>query len=175
MDASDLKCLRSDSCRYELISGSVENRPFKSGLCGSIANKLLSLLNSHVDSKCLGSIFTSGTGFLIETNPDTVRAPDGAFVKQDRWEQLDETEGFLELAPDLAIEVVSPSDSFSYIESKAQMWLESGTRAVVIVDPSDNSVRMYRNQSNIDVFRIGDNVDVSDVVSGWSFDVADLF
>lgn len=145
------------------------------GKHGRIAQRINKLLANHVDENNLGVSFAAETGFLIETNPDTVRAPDGAFVKQDRWDQLDETEGFLELAPDLAIEVVSPSDSFSYIESKAQMWLESGTRAVVVVDPSDNSVRVYRNQSIIDVFRIGDNVDVSDVVSGWSFDVADLF
>ena len=145
------------------------------GKHGRIAQRINKFLANHVDESNLGVSFAAETGFLIETNPDTVRAPDGAFIKQDRWEQLDETEGFLELAPDLAIEVVSPSDSFSYIESKAQMWLESGTRAVVVVDPSDNSVRVYRNQSNIDVFRIGDNVDVSDVVSGWSFDVADLF
>ena len=93
-------------------------------------NKSLAI---HVDDNKLGATFAAETGFRIASNPDTVRAPDAAFVNQRKMEKLEDDTGFFPFAPDLAVEVVSPNDSFSAVEAKAFSWLDSGTIAVLIV------------------------------------------
>ena len=173
--ANQLAAIENDGNRYELINGELNMMSPAGGKHGRIAQRINKLLAIHVDENKLGISFAAETGFLISKSPDTVRAPAGAFVNQQGWEQLENTDGFLALAPDLAIEVVSPNDSSSYVESKAQMWLDAGTMAVVVVDPDNSSVRVYRNKSEIMVYRGGDKVDLSDVVDGWSFDVSELF
>ena len=145
------------------------------GRHGWIASRLNRLLGNHVDAKNLGTIFAAETGFLISTDPDTVRAPDVAFVHRQRMKELDNLDGYLPLAPDLVGEVVSPNDSTSEVEAKSQMWLAAGVKMVLVVDPINKSVRVYRTPSKIDVFQQGDTIDASDVVEGWMPNVTDIF
>jgi len=104
-----------------------------------------------------------------------VRAPDAAFVRRERVIAVGEVEGFWPGAPDLAIEVISPSDSFSDVEEKVFDWLDAGTRAVVVVNPKKRSVTLYRSVSDVRVLGEKESVSVEDVVPGWSVPVRDLF
>ena len=145
------------------------------GRHGKVAMRIGKLLSVHVDEKQLGVTFAAETGFLIATNPDTVRAPDVAFLSTEKWESVKDEIGYLPIAPDLVVEVVSPNDASTAIEAKAQMWLESGVQLVMVVDPEVQTVRVYRDTSRIDVLHLGDTLDAGDVITGWKLDVDKVF
>jgi Uma2 family endonuclease len=75
-------------------------------------------LAQHVEERGLGAVYAAETGFLLGRDPDTVRAPDAAFVRRERVEEVGETEGYWPGAPDLAVEVVSPGDAYAEVEGK---------------------------------------------------------
>jgi Uma2 family endonuclease len=90
-------------------------------------------------------------------------------------DQLDDDSGFLPFAPDLAVEVVSPSDTFVDVESKAFSWLDAGTQLVLIVEPESETVHVYRSRTIIRVLKADESIDVADVVAGWKVDVNEIF
>lgn len=173
--ADQLLGMPDDGKRYELVEGVLQMMSPAGGRHGTVAFDLAFALGQHVKSKGLGSVFAAETGFLISTDPDTVRAPDVAFVRHQRMQELKDFDGYLPLAPDLVGEVVSPNDSTSEVEAKSQMWLAAGVKMVMVVDPANQTVRVYRTPSQIDVFHQGDAFDATDVVEGWKLKVADIF
>ncbi|MEZ6123043.1 MAG: Uma2 family endonuclease [Planctomycetaceae bacterium] len=173
--AEELATLADDGNRYELIEGELQMMSPAGGRHGRIAVRLNKLLAIHVDDNGLGATFAAETGFRIAMDPDTVRAPDGAFVRQERMDALGDDSGFLPFAPDLAVEVVSPTDSFAAIERKAFAWLDAGTQLVLILEPETKTAHTYRSRNAIAVYAVGDTVDVSDVVRGWKFAVSEIF
>lgn len=94
---------------------------------GRLANGLAFLITGFVRRHGLGEVFTADTGFVLFEEPPTVRAPDVAFVSRDRLPPPDESIGFGRLAPDLAVEIVSPSNAAIEIHQKAEDYLEAGT------------------------------------------------
>lgn len=173
--AEQLASMPQDGNRYELVEGILKMMSPAGGRHGRVAVRINKLLAIHVDDNGLGATFAAETGFLLETEPDTVRAPDGAFVKQDKMDSLEDEFGFLPFAPDLAIEVVSPSDTFAEVEKKAFMWLDFGTKLVLMVEPLSETVHAYRSRTNIVVLTSSDVLDATDTVAGWSVQVADFF
>ena len=129
----------------ELIEGQLrvmEPGNFEHGRVASTADRLLS---THVHATGSGVTLAAETGFVLATEPDTVRAPDAAFVSQARVDAIGITERFWPGgAPDLAIEVVSPEDSRPYVRAKALNWLETGATAVLVLDPRTCSATVYR-------------------------------
>lgn len=136
---------------------------------GVIAARIIAHLGSFVGQHRLGEVFTSETGFVIARNPDTVRAPDCAFVRSDRFV---DTSAFFPGPPDLAIEVISPRDSYTEVEEKTREWLRAGVRAVVVVNPATNGAVVHRLDG---VAMAADAIDVEDVVPGWRLPLAELF
>jgi Uma2 family endonuclease len=173
--AKQLAALPDDGKRYELVCGELKMMSPAGGLHGRVAMRIGSMLEQHVRTNRLGEVFAAETGFLLSTDPDTVRAPDAAFVTTDNFKGLDEVRGFLPVAPDLVVEVVSPNDSSSDVEEKANSWIRFGVRLVLVVDPANRSIRAYREQASINVYFDGDHVDAVDVVHGWKFAVNDVF
>ena len=173
--AEQLAKMPRDGNRYELVEGLVRMMSPAGGRHGQVAMRLGSLLDQHVIANRLGVVFAAETGFLLATNPDAVRAPDVAFVCRDSFEKLEDVQGYLNVAPDLVAEVVSPNDSSSQIESKAQMWLAAGTAIVLVVDPASQTIRVYRDPTTIKVLRADDVLEVDEVVKGWKLKVAAIF
>ncbi len=173
--AHQLAALPDDGNRYELVYGELRMMSPAGGQHGRIAMRIGSMLEQHVRTNQLGEVFAAETGFLLSTDPDTVRAPDAAFVSTANFEGLDAVRGFLPIAPDLVIEVVSPSDTSSNVEEKANSWIHFGVRLELVVDPAIQSIRAYREQSTIAAIISGNQVDASDVVEGWMFAVDDVF
>ena len=134
-------------------------------------------LNNHVKANKLGRVFTAETGFLISTDPDTVRAPDAAFVRRERVEEAGRVTGYWPGAPDLAVEVVSPNDTHAQVTEKALAWLEAGTLMVLVVDPGEarRTVTVYRSADDIRVLTGDDTIDGADVVPRWKLSMAELF
>ncbi len=142
---------------------------------GRIAANVLLSLAQHVKQKKLGTVYAAETGFLLGTGPDTVRAPDVAFVRKERLDELGPVAGYLPLAPDFVAEVVSPNDSYSQVKEKASAWIDAGVHMVLVVDPVTRTVQVYRSADNIVSLNREQQLDASDVVSGWSLSVADIF
>ena len=141
---------------------------------GFLVNRLGGRLGAYVESKSLGVVFTGDPGFLITREPDTVRAPDVAFLRADRLGP-DLIKGFFEGAPDLAVEVVSPSDRMSEVLAKVQQWLDAGCAAVWVVDPGTRTVSVYQSRRSITVLTATDEIHGDEVVPGFSMSVAELF
>ena len=142
---------------------------------GRIASRILIRLGTYVEENDLGETFAAETGFLIEQNPDTVRAPDAAFVSHRRLSETDPTSAYLALAPDLVVEVVSPNDSSSDIEGKAHQWLSAGTQIVLVADPKNETLRAYRSKSEIQVLHSGETFESGDVCKNWQLSVNEVF
>jgi Uma2 family endonuclease len=120
-------------------------------------------------------IHVVATGFTLATDPDTVRAPDVAFVSRERIEAVGEVEGYWPGAPDLAVEVISPNDSHVEVAEKVFDWLEAGTKMVLAVNPRRRSVSLYRSQSDITILIGTDVLDGGDVVPGFQLTLREMF
>ncbi len=142
---------------------------------GRVALRIGSLLDQHVRKNSLGSVCGAETGFIISRDPDTVRAPDVAFVSTPTLATIEDPTGYLEVAPSLVVEVVSPNDRFSDVEEKARMWLRSGVQMVLVVDPRTRVVHAYRNPQSCQLLGGGDVLDAGDVVPGWKVAVGEFF
>jgi len=132
-------------------------------------------LGQHVKENNLGLVYGAETGFKLATDPDTVRAPDIAFVRRELIEQTGLHKGFRPGAPDLAVEVLSPGDTAEEIEQKTAEWLAAGARAVWIVSPKRRTVTVHRSLKHIKILTEQDELDGADVVPGFRCRVADIF
>lgn len=173
--AKELYELPADGYRYELVSGNLHMTSPAGGRHGRLANRISMLLNQHVDANHLGVVFAAETGFLIQTDPDTVFAPDVAFVSLARFKSVANEVQYLPLAPELAIEVLSPSDRFSRVVSKAFAWLDAGTKLVLVIDPDSETIHAYRSRKQIEVFERSEPIDCTNAVSNWTLVVDDVF
>jgi Uma2 family endonuclease len=105
------------------------------------------LLAHHVDTKRLGRVLAAETGFKLAADPDTVRAPDVAFISRARLPDP-EPLGYPALAPDLVVEVLSPGDRPGETLAKVGDWLNAGSRLVWVVDPGRRVARVYRQDGS---------------------------
>jgi Uma2 family endonuclease len=170
--AEQLLAKPSDGWRYELVNGELRRMSRAGEEHGRIAMNLGARLWQIVREQKLGVVYTAETGFLLRRNPDTVRAPDVAFIKGSRQRAA---EGFFPGAPDLAVEVVSPSDSYFEVEEKVFEWLGAGCGVVLVVSPRKRVIAIYRGREDIRRLSETDTLDLSFVIAGFSVAVRDLF
>ena len=161
--------------RAELVRGDLIVMTPAGGRHGQVAHRVGLVIGNHVLDRNLGRVFAAETGFLLQRAPDTVRAPDVAFVAADRLSTGEIPAGFLEMAPDLAVEVVSPSDSATAVQAKVDDWLRAGTRLVWVVDPATRSVTVHRPASPAAVFPEPSTLDGAPVFFDFNVAVRDLF
>jgi len=138
--AEELLRMPDDGFRYELVRGELRQVPPAGNEHGYRASELSSELRNHVKANGLGRIYAAETGFKIYSDPDTVRAPDEAFVSRERLEEFGPLEGYWPGAPDLAVEVISPNDRHTEVMEKALEWLDAVCRMVLVVDPKQHTV-----------------------------------
>ncbi len=175
MTADELLALPHGQFRYELINGELKKMSPAGHDHGRIAMELAGLLQQVVKAKRLGKIYAAETGFLLTTNPDTVRAPDIAFIRQERVDQVGRSKGYWIGPPDLAVEVMSPGDTVGKVQDKARMWLEAGTQLVWVVSPKLLTVTVYRSIQDIQTLTEKDTLDAGNVVPGFQIIVAEIF
>ncbi len=173
--AEDLLMMPDDGFRYELVRGELIKMVPPGGEHGSVAMNIGSALHQFVKTNNLGIVYAAETGFQLERNPDTVRAPDAAFICRERAEKIGRVTGYIPGAPDLAIEVISPTDTYTEVEDKVFKWLDSGTRMVIVVNPRKRTVTIYRSRTDIRVLTENDILDGGDVVPGWTIPVREIF
>ncbi len=170
--ADDLFRLGPDA-RYELIEGELIGVNPPGGIHGEVAARLTIFVGSFVLSQRLGKVFSNDTGFLLQQNPDTVLGPDVAFVRRERLPES--PVAYIPVAPDLAIEAVSPSNSRSAIERKAHIYLEAGVEQVWIVDPLRREFRVCQADMPNITLGLDDVVSGGEVLPGFEMRIRDLF
>jgi Uma2 family endonuclease len=175
MSAWELERLPGDGFRYELLAGELRRMTPAGHRHGRVAARFTWRLAQHVETQGLGAVYAAETGFLLARNPDTVRAPDVSFVSRERLAAGVSDEGFWPGAPDLAVEVVSPGDSFSEVAGKALDWLAAGARGVVVVDPQRRPAALYRSREEIRILGAEDVLELPDLLPGWSLRIGELF
>lgn len=161
--------------RCELLKGKVRMMSPAGSEHGYIANQIAFLLTAHVRSRKLGRVYAAETGFILERSPDTVRAPDIAFIQKGRIPATGEERGFGQTVPDLVVEVISPNDQINDVAGKTAAWLPAGVRCVVKVDPKTQAVAVHRSENDVRLFVTGDVIELSDVVPGWNPTVFSFF
>jgi Uma2 family endonuclease len=173
--AEELFRMPSDNYRYELVKGELRKMTPAGARHGSIITRLLSALVQHVDALDLGEVFGPDTGFKIAESPDTVRAPDIAFVNKGRIPAGELTEKFWPGAPDLAVEVISPTDTLYELDEKIEEYITSGVTLVWVVNPKKHTVTVYQPGTGPKVLGESDQLDGSPLLLDFQYPVAKLF
>ncbi len=157
--------------RAELIAGKVvEMAPAGAGH-GSIAMQIAHALCAWNDDHQLGTVAPGDCGFILSREPDTVRVPDVAFIS---WARLrgPVPDGFYPMAPDLAVEVVSPTDRRGDVMAKISDWLNAGTQLVWVVWPRSDSLWVCRADADPQILGPTDELRAADLLPGFALSVS---
>lgn len=161
--------------RYELVSGELRSMSPSGWRHGEVVGNLHTLLGSFIRRHELGRAYGAETGFLITRDPDTVRAPDFAFIANEHLPAEKPSEAFWPGAPDLAVEVLSPEDRTGEVDAKIHAWLSAGSSEVWVVDPKLETVTIYSSRTDIQVKAAGDKLSGTRVLPGLSSAVDEIF
>jgi Uma2 family endonuclease len=157
--------------RRELIRGQVVEMSPGGGTHGRIAGRLAYRIQAFLADRPQGETFIAETGFLLARRPDLVRAPDVAYVAAERLTGVDMDE-YLPLAPDLAVEVVSPGDTAAEVDAKARMWVAYGSRLVWVAFPDERVVHVYRPDRPRAELTAADTLSGEDLLPGFTLPVS---
>lgn len=163
-----------DAHRTELVRGRVVREPRPGARHGWLVQKLFGALQPHVEQRGLG-IVVNETGFLLSVDPPTVRGPDLAVIRSENLPREDIPEGFWTRAPDLAIEVLSPSNSAIEMREKVLDYLAAGTPLVWVVDPHTRTVAVHGARYESCLLTVEDDLEGGEVLPGLRIALADLF
>jgi Uma2 family endonuclease len=175
LTAEDLYDLPDDGRRYELVERELRTMPPPGFERGYLTSNITRPLAAFVKEHGLGWVVAGDPGFVVARGPDTVPAPDVAFVRADRLPDPEHRKRFAELAPDFVVEVVSPSDRPGDVTEKALRWVEAGVRLTWIVHPDERMVAVYEPGAVIPLVHEDGELDGGDVLPGFRLAVADLF
>ncbi len=173
--AEELLNMPDDGFRYELVRGELRKMVPAGQFHGAYSMNVGISLGGYAKANRLGKTYSSDTGFVLATDPDHVRVPDVAFISNERLKEIGESDAFARGAPDVAVEVISPTDRYTEVEEKVGDWLDAGTLAVIVVDPRRRTVKVYRTPADAVVLTEDDTLTVEDAVPGWKLPVSDIF
>ena len=173
--ADELPRLPSGGDRYELVRGELHAMSPTGHHHGIVTAALTIRLGSFVTQQMLGAVFAAETGFHLEHDPDTVLAPDIAFIERQRFAETGLSGKFWQGAPDLVVEVNSPGDRTAKVAAKTQTWLTQGARQVWIVDPENRTVAIHHRDGRIVALSETDTLSGGDLVPGFACRVGEIF
>ncbi len=175
LTAEDFAALSTKGMRLELVRGEIRAMAPTFGDHGDTAGALHSMLGYYIRQHRLGRIYAAETGFLLARNPDTVRAPDIAFIQASRATPDARSAQWNPVIPDLVVEVVSSGDRPTEVADKVRMWLDAGVRLVWVVYLAEHAVVAHR--PGLPELRLAetDTLDGYDVVPGFTLPVAEIF
>ena len=174
LTSEDLWKLVADGSRYELSQGELVPMTPAGMRHGGIVIKLGRLLGSYVAEKNLGLVCTE-VGFRLRRNPDTVRAPDVAFIARKHLSAEEIPEKFADFPPDLAVEVLSPEDAASELLRKVEEYLNAGVPLLWVVDPATRTVTVYQSLQNVKILSSDEELSGAEAVPGFQCKVSELF
>lgn len=173
LTAQELERLHIPDKRSELVRGQLVVREPAGGRHGVVAGEMFYRIRQFIEGRNLGVAFAAETGFTLARNPDTVRAPDAGFITTARV-PTPMPRGFPALAPDLAVEVLSPGDRPGEVLAKVADWLQAGTRLVWVIDPERRVARVYRADGSESLLDESGAIGGEDLLPGLSISLSDL-
>jgi len=173
--AERLLHMPNDGRRYELIAGELRVMSPSGWRHGMFGGRLHQIIAVYLERNPCGETLLAETGFLLSRDPDTVRAPDIAFIYKDRLPPNVPEDAFWPGAPDLAVEVASPNDTYREVEEKARAWIAAGAQLVWVVNPLLETVSVYRSDGSIVKLTAKDELAGEDVLPGFSCRVGEIF
>lgn len=174
MTADELLAMPEDGIRRELVAGEIREMIPAGRRHALVSQNINRSLDAHVLAHGLGLVYPE-YGYVLSREPDTVRVPDTSFVRTGRLDEGGAEEGYYHGVPDLAVEVISPSDRYSEVRAKVDEYLDAGTPMVVLVDPQNRTVSVFHASGARAELTEDDVLDGGDVVPGWTVPVRDLF
>ena len=177
MNVEGLYTMADDGLKHELQAGILLSEPRPGFRHGLVTATVTELLGRHVRLQALGVVLAGDPGFVLARDPDTLRGPDVAFVSKDRLPRAEDQVHAFEGAPDLAVEVLSPSNTRTAVHAKVADYLAAGTRLVWVIDPDPEreTVTIYRSLLAPRTLSRDDELGGEDVVAGFRVTVAELF
>ena len=173
LTADDLLAMPDDGMRRELIQGELIEMPPASDDHGFVGDELSWRMSAFGNQHGLGRGRLAETGFQLA--PDTILAPDYAFVSYERMVDRPQPRGYAQVVPDLVVEVFSPSDRQPPMDRKVRLWLDAGARLVLVVYPILQEIHTHRDDGTVRVFGAGDTLTCEPVLPGFSCPVANIF
>lgn len=172
---AEFMALNRDGHRYEIVNGELIDMGNSGAKHGYIAVVLSAALFNSVSTQKLGAIFDSSTAFKMKSG--NKRSPDISFMAKERLQGLkDLPDGFLEGAPDLAVEILSPSNTVEEIHNKLVEYFENGSRLVWVIHPKEEYVLVYRSAQQPDrLLKSTDSLNGEEIVPDFTLPIADLF
>ena len=174
MTAEELLATPNDGYRYELVRGELRQMAPAGHEHGRHSSRMGRRLGVYVEDNNFGETYAAETAFLLARSPDHVLAPDVAFVRRERVDAARGVPGAFPGAPDLAVEVISPTDRLTQVHDKARDWLDHGTLMVIVVNPRNRTVQVH-TPNGVSELAETDTLDGGAVVPGWTMAVADIF
>ncbi|MFT3881207.1 MAG: Uma2 family endonuclease [Gemmatales bacterium] len=157
----------------ELVDGKVITMPPPGAGHGIFCARIVAILLQFVQPRKLGWVASNDSGTILKHNPDSVRGPDVAFYSIERVPAV--PQGYFEVAPDLAVEVISPSDSASYVQNKVVQYLEAGVQLIWVVYPASRDVVVYHSLDRVQHLTEQQSLDGGSVLPGFTYRIAELF
>lgn len=159
----------------ELVRGRIVRMPPPNYDHSSIELNVGAPLHAFVQTHHLGRLGIGDGGLYTKRNPDTVRGADLTFTTHERLAQRDTTKAYLDVAPDLVAEVLSPSNTVALVKEKLEEYFAINVRIVWLVDPEARCVHVYRSMTDIRTFQENDTITGEDVLPGFEIQVAKFF
>lgn len=169
-DLEQIQATHPDYC-MELVNGQVQVMSPSGYEADEVSIELARQLANWVRPRKLGRVTGSSAGFILP-NSDT-RAPDVSFVRAERLRNSPRR--YAELAPDLMVEVKSPSDAMAKLRQKVQSFLELGTQVGIVINPETRMVEVYRPEAEAETLKDGDTLTVPELLPGWTVEIAELW
>jgi Uma2 family endonuclease len=173
MTAEELIKLPGGQYRYELVKGELLTMSPSGATHGAVTVNLTLPIATYIKANGLGTVFAAETGFILTRDPDTVLAPDISFIRKDRLGPL--SSGYLEIAPDLAVEVISTTKTMSKVEKKTAQWLSFGVRSVWMVNCQNRTVEIVSASGSRHLFSEPAELVDDEVLPGFRVPVSEIF
>lgn len=157
---------------YEIVNGQPEEKLMGGARHGGVGTRLIIRLGSHVEANDLGGVYGPDTTFKIGNNQ---RLPDVSFVSASRIPEEGEPEGIWPMAPDLAVEIISPNDLFEKVTSKVSEYFSAGVRQVWLISPEHKTVIIYHSPKHTTILSEADELTGGDILPGFHCRVSELF
>ena len=174
MTAEEFLLLPDDDMQRELVRGDVVEKMPSGGRHSVVGGDVHTELNIFVRAARSGVCPQADAGFVLSRDPDTVRSPDAAYVSHERLGPHGVPTGFFQCAPDLAVEVVSPSDRPGEIMEKVRDYIQAGTRLFWVIDPEKRMATVWRADSTVSFISETGVLSGEDVLPGFDLALASV-
>ena len=173
LTADDLLAMPDDGMRRELVQGELIEMPPASDDHGFVGEELSWRMSAFGSQRRLGKGRMAETG--VQLAPDTVLAPDYSFISYERMASRPQSRGYVQVVPDLVMEVFSPNDRQTLMDRKIQLWLGAGVRLVLAMYPATQEIIAHHDDGTVQRYGIGDILTCEPVLPGFACPVAEIF